>query len=63
MSFVTCDIEQEEEAGWLGGCLLLPRTVLFQAAKQGKTAEKIAEEYETGEQMARFRLNTSGVLV
>ncbi len=63
MSFVTCDIEQEEEADWLGGCLLLPRTVLLQAAKQGKTAEKIAKEYETSEQMARFRLNASGVLV
>jgi Zn-dependent peptidase ImmA (M78 family) len=60
MCFVTCDIEQEEEADWLGGCLLLPRTVLFQAAKQGKTAEKIAKEYETSEQMARFRLNAIG---
>jgi hypothetical protein len=39
MCFVTCDIEQEEEADWLGGCLLFPRTVLLQAAKQGKTAE------------------------
>jgi hypothetical protein len=28
-----------------------------------KTAEKIAQEYETGEQMARFRFNASGVLV
>jgi Zn-dependent peptidase ImmA (M78 family) len=44
-------------------CLLLPRTVLLQAVKQGKTAEKVAQEYETSEQMARFRLNASGVLV
>ena len=42
---------------------MLPRTVLLRAAKQGKTAEKIAKEYETSEQMARFRLNASGVLV
>lgn len=46
---MACDIEQEEEADWLGGCLLLPRTVLLQTAKQGKTAEKIAKEYETSE--------------
>jgi Zn-dependent peptidase ImmA (M78 family) len=63
MSFVTCDIEQEEEADWLGGCLLLPRPILLQAAKQGKSPQQIAEEYETSEPMARFRLNASGVLV
>ena len=63
MSFVTCDIEQEEEADWLGGCLLLPRPILLNAAKLGKTAKQIAQEYETSEHMARFRLNASGVLV
>ena len=39
------------------------RTVLLQAAKQGKTAESIAKEHETSEQLARFLLNASGVLV
>lgn len=63
MSFVTCDIEQEEEADWLGGCLLLPRPILLQAAKLGKSPKQIADEYETSEHMARFRLNASGVLV
>jgi Zn-dependent peptidase ImmA (M78 family) len=63
MSFVTCDIEQEEEADWLGGCLLLPRPILLQAAKRGKSPQEIAEEYRTSEHMARFRLNASGVLV
>jgi len=62
-SFVTCDVEQEEEADWLGGCLLLPRAVLLSAARSGKSAAQLAEEYETSEQMARFRLNASGVLV
>jgi hypothetical protein len=37
--------------------------VLLQAAKQGKTAESIAKEHETSEQLARFLLNASGVLV
>lgn len=63
LSFVTCDVEQEEEADWLGGCLLLPRPLLLKAAYQGKTAAQIADEYCTSEPMARFRLNASGVLV
>jgi Zn-dependent peptidase ImmA (M78 family) len=62
-SFVTCDVEQEEEADWMGGCLLLPRSVLLRAAYDGKTAAQIAEEHGTSEPMARFRLNASGVLV
>lgn len=63
MSFMTCDIEQEEEADWLGGCLLLPRPVLLAAAYQGKSAAEIAAEHGTSDHMARFRLNASGVLV
>lgn len=63
MSFVTCDVEQEEEADWLGGCLLLPRPLLLKAAYDGKTASQIADEHGTSEAMARFRLNASGVLV
>ena len=63
MSFVTCDIEQEEEADWLGGCLLLPRPILLRAAKRGESQQQIAEGYQTSEPMARFRLNASGVLV
>jgi Zn-dependent peptidase ImmA (M78 family) len=62
-SFVTCDVEQEEEADWMGGCMLLPRPVLLRAAYDGKTAAQIAEEHGTSETMARFRLNASGVLV
>jgi Zn-dependent peptidase ImmA (M78 family) len=63
ISFVTCDIEQEEEADWLGGCLLLPRPVLLAAAYQRKSAAQVANEFETSEHLARFRLNASGVLV
>ena len=63
LSFVTCDIEQEEEADWFGGCLLLPRPLLLKAAQKGKSAAQIANEHVTSEAMARFRLNASGVLV
>ncbi len=63
LKFLTCDTEQEEEADWLGGCLLLPRDLLMNAAWKGMSPADIADKYETSEQMARFRLNASGVLV
>jgi IrrE N-terminal-like domain len=63
LKFLTCDVEQEEEADWLGGCLLLPRELLWNAARKGMTPADIAAAYETSEPMARFRLNASGVLV
>jgi Zn-dependent peptidase ImmA (M78 family) len=63
LKFLTCDLEQEEEADWLGGCLLLPRPLLLKAAFRGLGAEEIAQKYRTSEHMARFRLNASGVLV
>jgi hypothetical protein len=61
LTFFDCDPEQEAEANWLAGCLLLPRPLLLAAAKQGLTAEQIAEENSVSIQMARFRLNASGV--
>jgi Zn-dependent peptidase ImmA (M78 family) len=63
LRFLTCDVEQEEEADWLGGCLLLPRPLLLRAAFEGLSPAQIAEKYDTSEPMARFRLNASGVLV
>lgn len=62
-TFFTCDPEQEEEANWLAGCLLLPRPVLLREAFAGATAETIATRYQVSLHMARFRLNTSGVLM
>lgn len=61
LTFFDCDPEQEEEANWLAGCLLLTRPLLLAAAKQGLTAEQIAEANSVSVPMARFRLNTSGV--
>lgn len=63
LKFLTCDIQQEEEADWLGGCLLLPRALLLKAAWKGMDAEQIAQRFQTSVPMARFRLNASGVLV
>ena len=63
LKFLTCDTEQEQEADWLGGCLLLPRQLLLKAAFDAMTPAQVAEKYKTSEPMARFRLNASGVLV
>ena len=35
--------QQEEEADWLAGCLLLPRDALVHSVKAGLTAQQIAD--------------------
>src|SRR5207247_7901338 len=35
LSFFTCDPDEEQEANWLAGCLLLPRRLLYLAARRG----------------------------
>jgi len=63
LSFFTCDPDEEQEANWLAGCLLLPRPLLLREAYTGTSAETIAANYKVSQHMARFRLNTSGVLL
>jgi Zn-dependent peptidase ImmA (M78 family) len=60
-TFFTCNPEQEEEANWLAGCLLLPRDLLLREARAGSTPELIASRHHVSVVMARFRLNASGV--
>lgn len=62
-TFFTCNPEQEEEANWLAGCLLLPRPLLLREARDGTDPDTIATKYQVSLPMARFRLNTSGVLL
>lgn len=62
-TFFTCNPEQEEEANWLGGCLLLPRQLLLREAFNGADPDTIARKYKVSVPMARFRLNASGVLL
>lgn len=61
VSFFTCDSDEEQEANWLAGCLLLPRPLLLQAAKRGMDSAAIAEAYNVSEAMVAFRLRTTGV--
>jgi Zn-dependent peptidase ImmA (M78 family) len=62
-TFLTCAPEQEEETNWLAGCLLLPRALLLREAYAGTNPETLAQKHHVSIPMARFRLNTSGVLL
>ena len=60
-TFLSCDPIQEEEAQWLSGCLLLPRTLLSAASRAGATASGIAHRYSVSGDLARYRLNVTGL--
>jgi Zn-dependent peptidase ImmA (M78 family) len=59
--FRTCRPDQEEEATNLGGALLLPRPLLLSAVRRGLDEQAIAAQYDVTTEMARFRLNRTGV--
>lgn len=61
--FLTCDAAQEEQADALGSTLLLPRPLLVAAHARGMSATAIAKAYEVSEQLARWRLNATGVAI
>ncbi|HUY08334.1 MAG TPA: ImmA/IrrE family metallo-endopeptidase [Candidatus Dormibacteraeota bacterium] len=60
--FFTCDPDQEQEANWLAGCLLLPRRLLYLAARRGLDGAEIARDYHVSGTMAAFRLRSTGVV-
>jgi hypothetical protein len=62
-SMFTCNPEQEEEANWLAGCLLLPRPLLVSAARLGLSMTEVARRHGVSEPMARFRMNASGAML
>jgi hypothetical protein len=53
--------EQEQEASWLSGCLLLPREALMLIRRTRKSEEDACLEYGVSPAMLRFRFNVSGV--
>lgn len=59
--FRTCKPDEEEQATALGGTLLLPRPLLFQAARRGEDPAAIADRCGVTLEMARYRFNTTGV--
>lgn len=62
VTFLSCDPTQEEEAGWLSGCLLLPRALLLAEVRRGTSAKDIAKKHGVSERMAQYRLDVTGVV-
>jgi Zn-dependent peptidase ImmA (M78 family) len=55
--------EQEEQANWLAGALLLPRDALVAIRRSGTSDERACREYGVSSAMLKFRMNVSGVNV
>jgi len=55
------DKDCEDEANWLGGCLLLPREGLIWAYRQGFSINQISQNLGISEHMTRWRYNITGV--
>jgi len=62
LTFFGCDPDEEQEANWLAGCLLLPRTLLIAEVRRGASAADLVEQYEVSSQMANYRLRATGVV-
>jgi len=61
MAIRTHNEEQEEEANWLSGCLLLPREALLGIRRRGLSDRVACSEYGVSPAMLRFRFNMTGV--
>jgi Zn-dependent peptidase ImmA (M78 family) len=59
MALRTHNEEQEEEANWLAGCLLLPREALMLIRRMGKSDDDACLEYGVISAMLRFGLNVT----
>ncbi len=61
MVFREYDVQQEEEAEWLGGCLHIPRKALEWAIKNKMSKESVSKYYLASLQMVNFRINGTGI--
>jgi len=55
------DAEQEEQANWLSGCLLLPRAALLHIKRLDWSNDTACDQYLVSSQMLSYRMHTSGV--
>jgi Zn-dependent peptidase ImmA (M78 family) len=53
--------EQEDEADWLGGTLLLPRPALLKIRRQGMQELQAMQHYQASEEMLKWRIRMTGV--
>ena len=61
VSFLSCDQEQEDEAAWLSGCLLLPRFALLHDLKNKIAPSDIAKIRQLSKDMVDYRIRVTGV--
>lgn len=59
--FLSCNREQEDEAAWLSGCLLLPRFALLHDLKNSMTPCAIAKKRQLSNDMVDYRIRVTGV--
>lgn len=59
----THDPEQENEANWLAGCLLLPRAALLAIRRNAFSDRFAAQRYGVSVDMLQYRLRVTGVLL
>lgn len=57
------DKEQEDEADWLAGTLLVPRNGLVRAYRESQDVVALAERFEVSKDMLQWRLRMTGVAV
>jgi Zn-dependent peptidase ImmA (M78 family) len=55
------DEKQEDEANWLAGALLLPRTALVHCIARRLSSSAIAQEYVVSERLVIYRRGITGV--
>ena len=55
--------EQEDEAAWLSGALLVPADVALAIARKGAPVEDAAQFYGVSVELMRYRLNASGAYI
>lgn len=61
-SFFSCDPDEEQEANWLAGCLLLPRPLLIRHLRRGQSVDDIAKDFNVSLEMAAYRVRATGAL-
>ncbi|MEX2126091.1 MAG: ImmA/IrrE family metallo-endopeptidase [Woeseia sp.] len=54
--------DQENEADWLAASMLLPRDGLLSCFSRRRNVEAIAAQFQVSVELARWRLNATGVL-
>ena len=61
VAFLSCNKQQEEEAAWLSGCILLPRFALLHDLRKRRQPVAIAKRRGLSVDMVEYRLRVTGV--